>query len=87
MSRTRSFKPAAVITVTDKNNTYTARCDGETRSCTAGHEQAARRLAAALLDMPEDKITMSQLPSETSTKYLYTFCRAAESTSKQRKTA
>lgn len=77
MSRTRSFKPATVITVSDKNNTYIARCDGEARTCTAGHEQAARRLAAALLGMPEDKITLSQLPTETSRKYLYAFCAAS----------
>jgi hypothetical protein len=74
MSRTRSFKPATVITVTDKNNTYTARCDGESRSCTAGHEQAARRLASVMTGLPENQIILTAKPRTDSSKFIYEFC-------------
>lgn len=62
---------ANTITVRDANNTYTARWDGEKASSTAGHEQAARTLAARMLGIEYQAVRLEQLPAEQPHQWRY----------------
>jgi hypothetical protein len=69
MARYKS--PLNVITVRDTNNTYTARLDGISASSTAGHEQAARKLAAKMLCIPPEVVNVKLLADKTPNTYRY----------------
>lgn len=63
-----------IITVKDTGTTYLASWDGEKKSSTAGAEQAARGLAAKLLGIDHERVTLEALPQKESGKYQYHVC-------------
>jgi len=74
MAHHKSTPKANIITVKDGNNTYTASWDGEKKSSTAGPENAARALAAKLLEIDHDRVVLEALPQKESGKYQYRVC-------------
>ena len=66
--RHKQTAPANVITVKSANATYTAAWDGEKTSCTAGPENAARRLARKILGRD---VELKRIPDERYGYYRY----------------
>lgn len=55
------MKEDIIISVTDANNTYTARAQGQTSTCTSGAFEAAGRLACKLLDAKLSELRIVRL--------------------------
>lgn len=74
MAHHKTTPKANIITVKDMGNTYQAAWDGEKKSSTAGPEQAARALAAKLLEIDHACVVLEAMPKNESGKYQYRVC-------------